>query len=122
MEILGPNNNNYKLKIRNTDDDKQCRLRFIDCHKNYPLQNLNKKELKSFIEFAKKVEKQTWRNIKFDDRSLNYEVLKNKKLPDNSNGYIYCESMRVSQKFRVIGYRNNEYFYIVWFDNNHKEC
>lgn len=114
--------NNYRLVNKSTDDDKQCRLRFIDCHKNYPLENLNKKELKGFINFAKKVEKLTWKSIKFEDRSLNYEQLKNKKLPTNSNGYINCESMRVNDKFRIIGYRDNEYFYIVWFDNNHKEC
>lgn len=114
--------NNYKLKRTITDDDKQCRLRFIDCHKKYPLEDLNKKELKAFINFAKKIERLTWRNIKFEDKSLNYETLNSFKLPTNSNGYINAESMRVTEKFRIIGYRDNEYFYIVWFDNNHKTC
>ena len=30
------------------------------------------------------------------------------------------ESLRVDGKFREIGYRDNEYFYIVWFDHNHE--
>ncbi len=114
--------NNYKLKKAITDDDKQCRLRFIDCHKKYPLENLTKKELKAFINFAKKIEQLTWRSIKFEDKSLNYETLNSFNLPTNSNGYINAESMRVTEKFRIIGYRDNEYFYIVWFDSNHKTC
>lgn len=114
-------NNDYKLKKESTDDDKQCRLRFIDCHKKYPLEDLNKKELKGFIDFAKKIENKTWKEIKFSDNSFNYETIKNKKLPTNSNGFIYIESLRISEKFRLIGYRDNEFFYIVWFDHNH-EC
>jgi hypothetical protein len=108
------------LKRESTDDDKQCRLRFIDCHKKFPLEELNKKELKVFIQFAKKIEVKTWKDIKFNDNSLNYEIIKNKQLPLNSNGIIDMESLRVDGKFRVVGYRDSEYFYIVWFDKNHK--
>ena len=31
------------------------------------------------------------------------------------------ESLRVDGKFRIEGYRDDEYFYIVWFDRNHEE-
>lgn len=110
----------YKIKKQSTDDDKQCRLRFIDCNDKYPLEDLQKKELRSFIAFAKKIEKQTWRQIKFDDKGFNYETIKQKKLPTNSNGVIAMESLRVNGKFRVEGYRDNEFFYIIWFDRNHK--
>ena len=110
----------YTIKKQSTDDDKQCRLRFIDCNDKYPLENLQKRELRSFIAFAKKIEKQTWRQIKFDDKGFNYETIKQKKLPTNSNGVIEMESLRVNGKFRVEGYRDNEFFYIIWFDRNHK--
>ena len=121
MKIPKHEHNVYKLnKQISTDDDKQCRLRFIDCHKRFPLEDLNKKELKGFIQFAQKIECKTWKDIKFNDNSLNYETIRNKKLPSNSNGIIDMESLRVDGKFRIIGYRDNEYFYIVWFDHNHE--
>lgn len=121
MNLPNYQENTYKLKKESTDDDKQCRLRFIDCHKKYPLEELQKKELKNFIEFAKKIENQTWKQIKFDDKGFNYETIDNHKLPTNSNGVIKMESLRVNGKFRIEGYRDNEFFYIVWFDRNHKE-
>lgn len=121
MQLPNYNNNEYILKKQSTDDDKQCRLRFIDCHKKYPLEKLQKKELKSFIEFAKKIETKTWKQIKFEDNSFNYETISNHKLPTNSNGIIEMESLRVNGKFRIEGYRDNEFFYIVWFDKNHEE-
>lgn len=120
MKLPNYQDNTYKIKRDSTDDDKQCRLRFIDCHKKYPLEDLQKKELKSFIAFAKKIESQTWRQIKFDDKGFNYETIANKKLPTNSNGIIEMESLRVDGKFRIEGYRDNEFFYIIWFDRNHK--
>lgn len=122
MQIPKQYSNDYKLNRKEgTDDDKQCRLRFVDCHKKYPLEDLSKQELKSFIEFAKKAENKTWKDIKFNDNSFNYETIKNLKLPANSNGIIEAETLRVTKKFRLVGYRDNEYFYIVWFDKNHAE-
>lgn len=113
--------NDYILNKKDyTDDDKQCRLRFVDCHKKYPLENLQKRDLKDFINFAKKIERQTWKEIKFEDKSLNYEIIDDCQLPTNSNGIIKMESLRVNGKFRIEGYRDNEYFYIVWFDRNHE--
>ncbi len=122
MEIPKQPCNNYKLNQKeSTDDDKQCRLRFVDCHKKYPLEDLSKQELKKFIEFAKKAENKTWKDIKFNDNSFNYETIKNLELPTNSNGIICAETLRVTRKFRLVGYRDNEYFYIIWFDKNHNE-
>lgn len=120
MNLPNYNDNTYKIKRESTDDNKQCRLRFIDCHRKYPLEDLQKKELKNFIAFAKKIENKTWKEIKFDDNGFNYETINTKKLPTNSNGIIYMESLRVDGKFRIVGYRDNEFFYIVWFDRNHK--
>ncbi len=117
-----PYRNDYKLdEKKETDDDKQCRLRFASCDNKYPMEKLNSKEIKSFIIFAKKIENLTWKEIKFSDKSLNYEIIKNLKLPQNCNGITDATALRAGQKFRIIGYRNGEYFYIVWFDKNHKE-
>lgn len=122
MKIPKQHTDNYVLNKKEvTDDDKQCRLRFVDCHKKYPLEDLSKQELKSFIDFAKKAENKTWKDIKFNDNSFNYETIKDLKLPANSNGIITAETLRVTKKFRLVGYRDNEYFYIVWFDKTHKE-
>ena len=33
---------------------------------------------------------------------------------------IILSSLRVTDKFRLIGYRQEEYFCIVWFDKNHE--
>lgn len=114
QNVYAPNNNV-------SDDDKNAILRFSYCHNKFPLEKLGKKELKNFIDFAKKIEKLSWKEIKIDD-GLRYEVLKSYSLPDNVPRDSMATSMRVGKKFRLIGWRQKEYFYIVWFDNNHKSC
>lgn len=112
----------YLIKKGNESSDyKTCILKFSMCDDKYPLYNLNKNELKEFINFAKKVEKLTWNDIK-SYSGLKYEVLNNMKMPSNISKDITIRSMRISEKFRIIGYRDDEFFYIVWFDNNHVTC
>lgn len=111
----------YELNKNNGDDEKCC-LKFSQCDDNkYQLYDLSKDNLKSFIDYAKKVEKMPWREIYFC-RGLNYEKLDNFKLPDYIDKSITAHSMRVDKKFRVIGYRSDSFFYIIWFDNNHETC
>ena len=111
----------YQLK-KNNNDDKNCILKFSSCHDKYPLWELNKNELKSFIEYAKKVEGLLWQEIKVY-KGLKYESLPNiSPRPDNIDNDITLSSMRLSDKFRIIGYREKDCFYIVWFDKNHKTC
>lgn len=111
----------YELN-KNNSDGENCCLKFSQCDdKKYQLYNLNKEELKSFIDYAKKVEKMPWREI-FCSKGLNYEKLENIKLPDSIDKSITAYSMRASKKFRVIGYRIDCFFYIIWFDNNHETC
>ena len=55
--------------------------------------------------------------IGFDDADI-VNFLK----PDSISKDVTIRSMRLSQKFRIIGYREGEYFYIVWFDNKHETC
>lgn len=107
--------------IKNSSDNTTCTLKFSMCDDKYPLCNLNSNELKEFVQFAKKVEKIEWRDIK-NYKGLRYEVLHNMKMPNNISKDMTIRSMRLSNKFRIIGYRDTEYFYIVWFDNNHVTC
>lgn len=110
----------YNLK-KDNNDDKTCVLKFSQCDDKHPLYELNKEELKSFVNFAKKVEKMPWRTIKTYN-GLKFELLESIVKPDSIDKDILLSSMRVSQKFRLIGYRQDEFFYIVWFDHNHEEC
>ncbi|MCM1053750.1 MAG: hypothetical protein NC483_07245 [Ruminococcus sp.] len=112
--------NAYELKT-STDDDKCCTLKFSKCDDKYPMYKLKKEDLKEFVNFAKKVENLSWKIIKVHP-SLNYETLANMKKPDNISKDVTLTSMRMSKKSRIIGYRQQEYFYIVWFDVNHKTC
>lgn len=110
----------YSLNKQNTEDEK-CILLFSKCDDRYPIWNLNKQELKAFLNFAQKVESLPWRTIKTHD-GLNFENLPNLTKPDNIDIDVTLASMRVTQKFRIIGFRQKQFFYIVWFDKNHKTC
>lgn len=118
--MFNNNINAYELK-KSTDDDKYCLLKFSMCDDKYPLYKLTKDELKAFINYAKKVEKITWKDIKVN-KSLNYETLPNVPKPSNVPKDVTLTSMRMSQKSRIIGFRQQEYYYIVWFDVNHRTC
>ena len=51
-------------------------------------------------------------------RNVDYQDAKNMK--DSIEKDITLSSIRISKSFRLIGYRNEQYFYIVWFDRNHE--
>jgi len=111
----------YNLEKENAND-KCCCLKFSQCDDNrYQLSELNKQELDSFIDYAKKVEKLSWQSI-YQSKGLNYEKIDNLGKPDYLDDCISLYSMRASRRFRILGYRNHEFFYIVWFDNNHETC
>ena len=100
------------------NDDKTGILKFLQCDDKYPLCNLQKDELKEFITFAKKIESIPWRTIKTYN-GFKFENIPELKAPDCLGKDITLSSLRASDKFRIIGYRQEEYFYIVWFDRNH---
>ena len=110
-----------EYKLKQSEDDKCCVLKFSKCDDKHPLWNLNKRELKDFIKFCKKVENMPWKDIR-SDTGLNYESLKGINKPLYLSEDITLHSMRLSQKSRIVGYREHEFFYIVWFDYNHKTC
>ena len=108
---------NYNLN-RENNDDKTGLLKFSECNEKYPLHELQKEELKAFISFAKTFEKLPWRTIKTFS-GLKFENIPQLEKPDNIEKDITLSSLRVSDKFRIIGYRQEQFFYIVWFDRNH---
>lgn len=108
---------NYNLN-RENNDDKTGLLKFSQCDEKYPLHELQKEELKAFISFAKTFETLPWKRIKTYN-GLKYEIITQIEKPDNVAKDITLSSLRVSDKFRIIGYREEQYFYIIWFDRNH---
>lgn len=112
--------NEYQL-VKTRDDDKKCILKFSKCDNKYPLSKLSSEDLKEFVKTAKLLESLSWSDIKFH-RSLNYEALDTLKPPNNISNDIILHSMRMSKKSRLIGYREKEFFNIVWFDNRHQTC
>jgi hypothetical protein len=117
---FGKNNNyfSYDLNFEN-NDDKYGVLKFSQCDEKFPLQELQKDELKSFVSFAKIFESLPWRRIKTYS-GLKFENIPEINKPDTLEKDITLSSIRVTQKFRIIGYRQEQYFYIVWFDRNHQ--
>ena len=108
---------NYNLN-RENNDDKTGLLKFSECNEKYPLHELQKEELKAFISFVKTFEKLPWRTIKTFS-GLKFENIPQLEMPDSIEKDITLSSLRVSDKFRIIGYRQEQFFYIVWFDRNH---
>ena len=118
--MLGSYPNPRRLNSEQTDDDKICQLRFAYCHSRYPLEKLSSKELKAFIKFCQKIEVMTWKEIKIDE-GLNYETPKhfNVQMPDLMPKDATPVSLRATQKFRIVGWRETYYLNIMWFDKNH---
>lgn len=116
---------NYQLKsFEKSSENDKCIIRMSMCDENkFQLHNLKARDLKDFSSFIKKVENMVWQEIRTYN-GLKYEVLNNigYKVPDNIPNDISLCSMRVNQKFRVIGYREGVYFFIIWFDSGHKTC
>lgn len=116
-DVLNPS----KLNSKKTNDDKICILRFKFCHDKYPLDKLSSNDLKAFINFCKKIEIMSWKEIKIDE-GFNYETPKkfNHGMPNFFPTDATAVSFRASKKFRIIGWRESEYLNLMWFDKNHK--
>lgn len=113
--------NKYQLKTESSDN-KKCILKFSNCdEKNYSMQKLSSNNIKEFVSYAKKVEALTWAEIK-SHTGLKFEMLPELEPPSFLSKDVTLFSMRVTQKFRIIGYRVEDVFYLVWFDKNHKTC
>lgn len=110
--------NPYKIEKINYDDSN-CNLKFLYCDENkFQMYQLSKTEIKSFISFAKKIEGLKWQEIKVYS-GFKYENINHLIPPVHVDKDIILSSMRITDKFRLIGYRKESEYYIVWFDKNH---
>lgn len=116
---------NYQLKNSGTSsENEKCVIRISMCDdKKFQLHKLNANELKDFTNYVKQIENMTWSDIKTHG-GLRFKALSNieYKIPNNVPNDITICSMRLSQKFRVLGFRENAYFFVIWFDNKHETC
>ena len=108
----------YNYSFSSNNDLLNGILKFTFVDDKYPIYELTKEELKSFINFAKRFESIPWREIK-NYIGFKFEIIPNIKVPYNSLNENIC-SLRVSQKFRLIGFRKENAFNIIWFDKNHE--
>ena len=84
-------------------------------------------ELVCFSSFIDKINRLEWKEIK-KHPGLRFKSIDNAKgIPNNdikerlSKDITFCE-FRVSQKARVVGFRNNAVFFLCWLDRNHRIC
>ena len=84
-------------------------------------------ELVCFSNFIDKINRLEWKEIK-KHSGLRYKNIDNANgIPDNdikeklSKDIIFCE-LRVTNKARVVGFRNNSVFFLCWLDRNHRIC
>ena len=93
------------------------------CDHNCLLSGWQKDELQQLIGCFKKVERLLWKEI-LKDPGLNYEshkfidLARPEKLPPDAS----LDSIRVSQRMRLYGYRTQDVFNIIWFDREHIVC
>lgn len=112
--------NNPQNQVKENNDEKTCNLKFSKCDDNKcQLWDLGKRELKQFVSFAKKIENLRWIDI-FRSKSFNFESISNLQKPDFLSKEVTLKSIRVTQEFRIYGYRSDADFYIIWFDPNHE--
>lgn len=96
---------------------------------NYLLRHWEKDEIGQLIERLKMMERMTWLQIKASGgqgrssgglgfKPLNLKTLRC-RVPDFIAEEHTLTEFRVSQKMRVMGYRDGATFCIVWFDRSH---
>ena len=120
MKIKKVNSNTKNLNLSKTRDDEICKIKFAYCQDKFPLEKLGPKELKAFINFCKKIEIISWKDIKID-QGLNYETPRyfNVSIPDIFPKDATLVSFRANQKFRIIRWRESDNLNLLWFDKNH---
>lgn len=112
-------------KHKKSYDDMNGRIVFtkVNNHKKCPIDKIQGTEFKLLIECFKIIESLTWNEIKLHN-GLNFERNRNIAipLPQGLPPDAKLCSMRVDGKFRIYGYRAQEFFYIIWIDRNHEVC
>ncbi len=113
----------------NADNEKPS-FRFTYADKNrWTLSDWTATEIKDLIEGLKKIEKYTWGQIKSHGSKnrgqsvgTGYKLINDPPpLPLELQNKDITE-MRIDRKKRILGFRVNSVYYIVWFDRDHSVC
>lgn len=104
---------NAYIALKYYDKDFEC---FSDWKKD---------ELKLLSKHIELINKQTWNQLKRNPGIQYKDITNTNKLPSMKNklsdDITFCE-MRISQKARIIGFRDNAIFFLCWLDRNHRIC
>ena len=128
-EIKKPKQQASKISPKATEltlnyNDKFGKFAFSSvCERYCLLSEWQKTELTELMSYFKKIEKLVWKNI-LKDEALNYEShdFVDIPIPESFPPDASLDSMRVTLKMRVYGYRTQDIFNIIWFDREHKVC
>ncbi|NEQ35311.1 MAG: hypothetical protein F6K40_02905 [Okeania sp. SIO3I5] len=90
----------------------------------------NSSEINDLIQGLKKIEKYTWGQIKKHGSTkpgssvgTGYKLISiHPSLPENIPKDIKFSEMRIDEKKRIFGFREDAVYYIVWFDRDHSVC
>lgn len=91
-------------------------LNFEKLETDYDFNQLNKEQIKAFINTFDNFSKLSWANISSSDG------FKYKKYHGNcfKGDYPAIYKFRISEKYRCLGYRKEDIFYILRFETDHK--
>lgn len=107
-------------------------LKYYD-YKHECFSQWTQRDLKDFSHLNELLSKTTWKEM-IQNCSKNYGMKKglgstvirdtniHEKLPKNISKDCTLIELRVNEKSRIIGFRNNEIYFLIWLDRNHDLC
>jgi len=108
----------FEKYIRQRFRGTKLNFTFISKHSGFGLLNSDEVE-NSFLSSFEKFIKMSWDDISKDD-GFEYKPYKDQGLFKRKyNDKNICK-FRTSQKYRCFGYRENDTFYVICFESNHK--
>lgn len=130
--------NDEKIKIENeilglsncgdSSDDKNAYIALKYYDKNFEcFSEWTADDLSCFSNFVDKINRLKWKEIKRHNGLALKDIDDANGIPNNdikeklSKDITFCE-LRVSQKARVVGFRENSVFFLCWLDRNHRIC
>lgn len=105
-------------------DDTKAILSFLYADKTkWKLSSWKNTELDDLISCFQEIESLTWNDIK-KSKGLKYGSVHNPPEINNNNisWDVDVKEMRVDRRKRIMGFRVQNIFYIVWFDRDHSVC
>lgn len=89
--------------------------------------NFSKPEMKSFWSYIKKVHSVTWQqltlqagNTGFGFKAMPSDIYPSERFKLTLDPDVTFYEMRINQKMRIHGFRENYIFHVCWLDKDHK--